>query len=579
MSNKSFKRILRSMSKYKTSYFVGIIGLSTLQLLFQVAMSFLFLDLFDTLSNGSFRDVINAILPYITIMIGLMLGYPIFSYLSRISIIKTTVQLRKEVFDKLTKLPLDYYKRRHSAETISILTNDITETERAYSEHMLQFLVSVIGGIGSTIAMLMIDWRIALIPIMMGILTYFLNSHYSRILRAIGTEVQQNMAKLNTKLSDLIAGIHVIRIFNIQRQVLEKFKRCNENTHAISIERVNRLASINTVNDFIYTISFAGIGLFGAYLVLEGLTTVGVIVAIIHLQNGITQLVKVLGNFIANLQYSLAAASRVYALLDEPDESSKINYKAPSLADDEMIKIKDLSFGYESKKLVLSDLNLTIKRNQTVAIVGPSGGGKSTLFKMLLQFYPPTKGEIGIDDENTHHNKIPSIRKCFAYVPQDAYLFHASVYENIAYGNPEATKEMVIDAAKKAHAHGFIMSLEKGYETLVKEQGANLSGGQRQRIAIARAIVKNAPIYLLDEATSALDNESEKLVQQTLESLMDSATSLVIAHRLSTIEQSDLIVVIDQGKIIESGNQKDLIRLENGLYKSLYESQLSSSQS
>lgn len=565
---------MRSMSKYKTSYFIGVIGLSILQVLFQIAMSLLFLDLFDTLSHGSFHDVLNAIFPYIIMMFGLIMGFPLFTYLSRNSVIKTTGKIRKDAFDKLTRLPLVYHKDHHSAETISRLTNDITETERAYSEHMLQFLVSVISGIGSTIAMLMIDWRIALIPITMGILTYFINAHYSNILRIVGTDVQTTLATLNTKLSNLIAGIHVIRMFNLQHHILNKFTKSNEDTHQKSIERVKKLAGINAVNDFIFTISFAGIGLFGAYLILEGSTTVGVMVAIIQLQNGVTQFVRMLGHFMSNLQHSLAAACRLYELMDEHDEPKHVSFEEICLHGDEMIKIEDLSFGYEHDKLVLHDLNLTIKRNQTVAIVGPSGGGKSTLIKMLLQFYPPLKGKMGINHHHHPNHHLSTLRQCFAYVPQNAYLFHASVSENIAYGNPEATKEMIIEAAKMANAHDFIMNLEKGYETMVGEHGANLSGGQRQRIAIARAIIKKAPIFLLDEATSALDNESEKLVQQALESLMDSTTSIVIAHRLSTIEKADLIVVIDQGKIIESGHHKELITRENGMYQSFYETQL-----
>jgi ATP-binding cassette subfamily B protein len=574
MREKPFKRILNSMAGYKTSYFVGIIGLSILQVLFQISIALLFLELFDTLSTGTFSELLEAILPYIIIMFTLILIFPLFIYLSRYSVIKTTGKIRKDAFYKLTRLPLVYHKNHHSAETISRLTNDITETERAYSEHMLQFLVNVISGVGSIIAMLFIDWRIALVPIVMGLITYLINAYYSKRLRTVGKEVQEKLATLNTKLSNLISGIHVIRIFNIQRHILNKFIKTNDDTHEKSIERVNALASINAVNDFIFTISFAGIGLFGAYLILEGFTTIGVIVAIIQLQNGVTQLVRVLGNFMANLQQSLAAAERVYDLMDEEEEPDHYQYDELTLNEEEVIKIEDLRFGYEEERLVINDLNLTVKANQTVAIVGPSGGGKSTLFKLLLQFYPPLKGKMAISDQPLNKVTLPHIRGSFAYVPQDAHLFNASVYENITFGNPLAPKELVISAAKMANAHDFIMQLEHGYDTIIGEQGTNLSGGQRQRIAIARAIIKKAPVYLLDEATSALDNESEKLVQNALETLMESSTSIVIAHRLSTIEKADLIVVMDQGKIVESGNHQTLMQHENGIYKGLYETQL-----
>ncbi len=571
MNKKPFKRILSSMGSYKKSYFLGLIGLSLLQILFQLTIALLFLELFDSLALGTFDQLLSKITPYILAMLGLILIFPLFTYLSRHSVIKTTGKIRKDAFNKLTRLPLTYHKSHHSAETISRLTNDITETERAYAEHVQTFIVSLVSGIGSIIGMLFIDWRIALIPITLGFVTYIINTYYAKKLRKVGSKVQEKLAALNTKLSNLIAGIHVIRIFNIQQHILNKFIKSNEDTYETSLKRIQTLAGISAVNDFIFSMSFAGIGLLGAYLILEGYTTIGVIVAIIQLQNGVSQLVRVLGNFMANLQQSLAAAERVYDLIDEDEEPLHYDLNPLSSTDDEIVKVKDLSFAYEPNKLVLNDISFDVYTYQTIAIVGPSGGGKTTIFKLLLQFYPPLKGQIALEGKSIHDISLSTVRDHFAYVPQDAYLFNASIYENILYGNLNASKEAVINAAKLANAHDFIMQLDQGYDTVVGEHGTNLSGGQRQRIAIARAMIKDAKIYLLDEATSALDNESEKLVQNALNTLMTSSTSIVIAHRLSTIEHADYILVVDQGMIVEHGRHDTLIQKEDGLYKSLYE--------
>ncbi len=316
---------------------------------------------------------------------------------------------------------------------------------------------------------------------------------------------------------------------------------------------------------------FAIITVFGGFLVIEGIITIGVIVAVTQLQNGIQGLVQSLGRFITNLQASLAAGDRVYALFDEAKEPTTYDYTTTITDNDYALTLKDVSFKYD-QDLVINKLNLAINLHQTAALVGPSGGGKSTIFKLILQFYPLLEGAIQIDDLSDDETSLKELRKHIAYVPQNAHLFNTTVKENIRYGNLDVDEETIIQAANMANADAFIRELEYGYDTVVGENGAKLSGGQRQRIAIARAIVKDAPLLLLDEATSALDNESEKLVQNALERLMNKKTSLVIAHRLSTIEHADVIHVMSEGHIKASGNHGTLIK-EEGLYKTLYENQ------
>ncbi|MFH5882239.1 ABC transporter ATP-binding protein [Liberiplasma polymorphum] len=574
MKSSTFKRIMQCMKGAYASYIIGIIGLSISALLFQTVIAFLFLNLFDTLTTGTFDEVLSSILPFIVYMLIVVAIMPLFLYLSQSAAVKTSGNLRKKVFTKLTALPLSYFKAHHSAETISIVTNDIAETEKAYSEHLINFLARVIMGIGTLVIMFIIEWRLALIPVFAGILTILVNSVYAKRLREVSKEVQENLAVVNTKLSNLLAGVHVIRIFNIQKLILDKFFKSNDDTLNVSNKRINKLATINSLNDLVFTIGFAGIVLVGALLVLEGLTTIGVIVAIVQLQNGVSELVRYLGNFITNLQASLAAGERVFSVIDEIDEP--IGYPNVSIIDENntAISLNEVTFSYDNTQHVLKDLTLAVKKNQSVALVGPSGGGKSTVFKLLLQFYPTNEGDIKVQGNTIQNRSLKALRSQMAYVPQDAYLFNASIKDNIAYGKEHATDHEIIEAAKSAFAHEFIMQLEDGYNTIVGEQGAKLSGGQRQRIAIARAIIKGAPILLLDEATSALDNESELLVQNALEKLMKDKTSIVIAHRLSTIEHADKIFVISEGKVVEEGSHEDLIKHPEGIYTSLHLRQL-----
>jgi ATP-binding cassette subfamily B protein len=338
-----------------------------------------------------------------------------------------------------------------------------------------------------------------------------------------------------------------------------------------SNKRVKKQSTVEALNMFTGMMGFAIITVFGGFLVIEGIITIGVIVAVTQLQNGVQGLVQSLGRFITNLQASLAAGDRVYKLFDEAKEPKTYKYTTTIEENDCALTLKDVSFKYD-QAMVINKLNMAINLHQTAALVGPSGGGKSTIFKLILQFYPLLEGAIQVDELSGDETPLSVLRKHIAYVPQNAHLFNTSVRENIRYGNLEADDKTIIEAAKMANADVFIRELEHGYDTVVGENGAKISGGQRQRIAIARAIIKDAPLLLLDEATSALDNESEKLVQNALERLMNKKTSLVIAHRLSTIEHADVIHVMSEGNIKASGNHTTLIK-EDGLYKTLYENQ------
>ncbi len=571
MKKQTFRRIIGCMRGTRFLYVFGVLGMAGLTFLFQTQIALMFLTLFDTIMSGTFTDVLDNVLMNLIVVLFIFMMIPPFIYITQKAVVKTTGNIRRFAFSKLARLPVTYFKKHHSAEITSRLTNDITEVEKAYSNLLLNFIVNLIAGLGTSIVMFFLDWRLSVIGLFAAVLTVLVNTVYAKRLRRVSTKVQENLSTLNTKLSNIISGLQVVRVFNIQRLIMEKFNKSNTDVQDVSQERVRKQAVINAANTFIGFMSFIGITTIGAYFVLIGETTVGTIVAVTQLQNGIRELARSLGDFITNLQASLAAGDRVFELFDESEEVEYYPQENLEL-ENTSVAFKNLSFAYDDDP-VIKNMTFSLENNQTAALVGPSGGGKSTVFKLLMQFYPPQEGALLVGNKGAAKQSLKEIRNQIAYVPQDAHLFNCSVKENIAYGNLEASEEKIIEAAKAANAHDFIMSLPEEYDTQVGENGTSLSGGQRQRIAIARAILKDAPILLLDEATSALDNESEKLVQEALANMMQDKSSLVIAHRLSTIEHTDNIFVIENGEVVETGAHQVLLDQE-GLYANLYEKQL-----
>lgn len=572
MKKKTFRRIFRTMGSTRKTYAVGVLGMSLAMFLFQTQIALMFRTLFDTLETGDFTAVIDNILAYLVIILVLFSLYPLFSYLALKATVTTTGIIRKKAFNKLTRLPVGYFKTRHSAEISSRLTNDVAEMERAYTEHLLRFIVSLITGLGTGVVMFFLEWRLALVALIGGGLTLLVNSLYAKRLRRVSRDVQEHLGILNTKLSNIISGISVIRIFNIQRLILDKFQKSNTDVHTHSKDRVRKQAVIDTMNVFVGFVSFVGLTTFGAYLVLIGQTTVGVIVAIVQLQSGVLDFIRGLGTFISNLQASLAAGERVFEIIDEPEEPRQYGLKTMRVDDATALAMEAIHFSYHDTE-VLSDVSFSLGQGESAALVGPSGSGKSTLFKLILQFYPPDKGRMAFQNGHGGEDSIKGIREKVSYVPQNAHVFQGTVRENIAYGHPGATDAEIEAAAKAANAHAFIQDLKDGYGTIIGENGTTLSGGQRQRIAIARAFLKDAPILLLDEATSALDNTSERLIKDAIERLMRDKTSLIIAHRLSTIKDVDTIFVMDRGRIVEHGDHAALME-GRGLYAELVHTQL-----
>ncbi len=560
------------MKKHFYVYLISLLVLSFMALAFELLISTLFKEMFDAIAKKNYEEMINSVRFYMIIILILIIFLPIFYFLLEKANAITSGNIRKNLFNKLGKLPLKYFSGNHSGDIISRMTNDVSETEKVYNHIFVELVTAIIVGIGTSIYSFYLDYRLALVSIIGAGITLFVNFYYARILRKISAGVQEKLAKLNESLTNILDGVFIIRSFNLQRIILKKFTDKNSHVYDSSVDRVKIQSVIAGLNTVIGFINFVGLVSAGAYLAIIGEISIGKIIAVIQLQNGIHFLVNALGSFITNLQPSLASSDRVFEVLDETEEPETYDLTDVFKVNSEyLIEMDNLSFQYESES-VINDISMQIQQGKIIALVGPSGGGKSTIFKLLLNFYKPTSGNLLINGKSIREQKIKDIRKSIAYVPQNSYLYTGSIEDNIRHGNMNATTDDIIEAAKKAFAHDFIIDLPDGYKTTVGERGAKLSGGQRQRIAIARAILKDAPILLLDEATSSLDTESESLVQEAIKELMKGKTTLVIAHRLSTVQDAEEILVLKAGCIVEKGTHEELMKLD-GVYQNLYNTQ------
>jgi ATP-binding cassette subfamily B protein len=457
---------------------------------------------------------------------------------------------------------------------MSLLANDVTTAEQVYGENIYNLVRNIMQGIAAIGLMLYLKWDLTLLIVFSSLLPLLINTLYAKPLRKIGQETQSRLASLSGRLVDLLAGFQIVRTYNLGEWILERFKRSNDNVLDISLKRVQLESTLASANNFAGILFFLPV-LVGLYLVLQGKTTMGTLIGLTQLNNQVQGMVYSFGGLISGIQGSLAAADRILKTLDtplEPEYYPETEKYSPPTQPDSVIEFHGVHFDYADGRPTLQGITFDIQEGQVAAIVGPSGSGKSTILRLLMGFYPVESGSVSILGQSLHTYALRELRDLFAFVPQDAYLYAGTIMENIRYGSPGASEDEIIAAAKAAYAHHFIQELPDSYQTVVGERGSRLSGGQRQRIAIARALLKKSPFLLLDEATSALDSESETLVQQALEILMEGRTTIVIAHRLSTIENADIIYVVDNGQMVEKGQHEELLG-KHGLYHHLYDLQ------
>lgn len=488
---------------------------------------------------------------------------------------RVIIDIREAMFKHLQRLDQAYYDRRKTGVIMSNLTNDVAALQSAIVDNLVSFITEGVTLIGSLVSMLYLDWKLTLVtlvivPVVLGIINIF-----GKRLRIAGHDVQGRIADITSLLQETISGARVVRSFAREGYEVQRFERENQRNFR-AVMRATKLTSLlSPLVEFSAAIAVTVILWYGGYSVVTGAITAGSLIAFLIYAINLSNPVKRLSQVYGNIQKAMAAGDRVFAILDTKPEVVEKTDAIVLPEVDGRVRFDHVSFSYDGEKKALDDFSLDVPAGRVVAIVGPSGAGKTTIANLLPRFYDATEGAITVDGIDVRDVTFQSLREQIGVVPQETMLFNATIKDNILYGRLDGTDEEVYAAAKAANALEFIERLPEGMDTLVGERGSSLSGGQRQRIAIARAILKNPKILILDEATSALDTESEKLVQEALERLMQGRTAFVIAHRLSTIKNADQIVVLREGKLVESGTHDELVAA-GGLYQHLYSVQFAS---
>lgn len=566
----SIKKLRKYMKRYSIPIFLNIL-LAMISSAVSSAPLALIKRLFDKgIIESNEKDILYAAGSMILLaVVGAVLVYwnTVFSALISASIYKNIVD---DIYIKIQTLDMEYFSSAKIGELMTKVITDPNNINSVIKEtfNMVPEVFKVVICFGLALS---IDWKLTLGILIVAPVLITIVKKYSKKLKRSGKKRQEAMGLINSKLQESLSGIRVIKAFAMEKEEIRDFRIKNTKLKRIAIQTAKYNARSSAVSEALNYIMIAGLLLAGGYRVLRGHDfTPGDFVTIMGaISSMYTPIRRAITRF-NEISVDIPSVGRVFEILEEEpkiiDNENKILFQYFS----DNITFENVDFKYkDSDEKILKNINFTVKKGETMAFVGNSGGGKSTLVNLIPRFFDVSNGAIKIDGVNIKDYDVKSLRKNIGIVPQETFLFSGTILQNIKYGKRDATFEEIKEAAKKANAHEFIKKLEDGYNTEIGERGVKLSGGQKQRIAIARAILENPQILILDEATSALDNESEKLVQDALEKLMENKTTFVIAHRLTTIENSDKIVVLQQGEIKETGTHAELLE-KNGLYKSLY---------
>ena len=566
----SIKKLRKYMKRYSIPIFLNIL-LAIISSAVSSAPLALIKRLFDKgIIESNEKDILYAAGSMILLaIIGAVLVYwnTVFSALISASIYKNIVD---DIYIKIQKLDMEYFSSAKIGELMTKVVTDPNNINSVIKEtfNMIPEIFKVVICFGLALS---IDWKLTLGILIVAPVLITVVKKYSKKLKRSGKKRQEAMGVINSKLQESLSGIRVIKAFAMEQEEIRDFRIKNTKLKRIAIQTAKYNARSSAVSEALNYIMIAGLLLAGGYRVLRGHDfTPGDFVTIMGAISSMYAPIRRAITRFNEISVDIPSVGRVFEILEEEpkiiDNENKILFQYFS----DNITFENVDFKYkDSEERILKNINLTVKKGETVAFVGNSGGGKSTLVNLIPRFFDVSSGVIKIDGVDIKDYDVKSLRKNIGIVPQETFLFSGTILQNIKYGKRDATFDEIKEAAKKANAHDFIENLEEGYNTEIGERGVKLSGGQKQRIAIARAILENPQILILDEATSALDNESEKLVQDALEKLMGNKTTFVIAHRLTTIENSDKIVVLQQGEIKEIGTHTELLE-KNGLYRSLY---------
>ncbi|MCI6275641.1 MAG: ABC transporter ATP-binding protein/permease [Clostridium sp.] len=485
-------------------------------------------------------------------------------------IVKT---MRTDLFKKLQSLPISFFDTHSNGDIMSRLSNDIDNISSVIAQSTVQLFSGLISIIGTLIAMILLNITLTIVSLITVPLVFMLTKVIAKKTKVLFKDQQTYLGKLNGQIEESISGIEVVKAFNHEESLIEEFYNINEKLRKVGIKAQIWSGFLMPIMNVINNVGFVAIAWTGGILAVKGIINVGMITSFISYSKQFTRPLNDLGNIFNNLQSGVAGAERVFDILAESEEVEDVeNASALSDVQGEVI-FDNVSFGYTKEKLILKNVSFRVEAGESIALVGPTGAGKTTIVNMVTRFYDVNAGTIYIDGSDIRNYKRDSLRKVFGIVLQDTYLFSGTIKENIRYGNPMAKDEEIIKASKMANAHSFIKRLPKGYDTVLEESGGNLSQGQKQLLTIARAILAKPSILILDEATSSVDTRTELKIQEAMLNVMEGHTTFIIAHRLSTIRDADRIMFIDDGMIVEEGNHEDLMK-KKGRYFEMYNSQM-----
>jgi len=485
---------------------------------------------------------------------------------------RVVFNLREKLFEKLQSLPIIFFDTHTHGEIMSRLSNDIDNVSTTISQSTVQFMSSLVNILGSLVMMIYLSPLMTLASMVTVPMVYLLTSTIAKKTKVLFKKQQETLGRLNGHIEESIAGIHVVKAFNNEKKVIDEFREQNNILRDVGVKAQILSGYIMPLMNVIGNFGFGVVAVFGGTLAVKGIISVGVIASFISYSKQFTRPLNELANTFNTLQSGIAGAERVFEILDEVEERKD---SATAIVKEDIrgeVEFRNVTFEYEKDEPVLKNISFKVAPGTNVALVGPTGAGKTTIVNLLTGFYEINKGEILIDGINIKDYQKNSLRKIFGMVLQDTYLFSGTIKENIKYGNLDATDEKVIKAATLARADDFISKLPQGYDTFLNEGGTNLSQGQRQLLAISRAILADPSILILDEATSSVDTRTELKIQEAMIKLMENRTTFIIAHRLSTIKDADIIMVIDHGEIVEKGSHEELLETKGHYYR-LYQSQ------
>ncbi len=543
------------LGKATTKLFEGVVG--------QIA---------GTSSGIDFAYIGNIVM----IMVGLYLTSSVFSYIqgwimTSVSM-KLTYKFRKQIAEKINRLPLRYFDGTNQGEVLSRVTNDVDTVSQTLNQSMTQIITSVTSIIGVLVMMFSISWIMTLVALVILPLSALFISIVVKQSQKYFKQQQDYLGHVNGHIEEMFGGHVVMKAFNGEKKSIEKFDSYNNTLYSSAWKSQFLSGMMMPIMNFIGNLGYVAIAILGGYLAVQKAITVGDIQAFIQYVRSFTQPIAQVANISNVLQQTAAAAERVFEFLGETEETEDNVDPVQVDCVEGTVEFKDVHFGYNPEKIIINDFSATITPGQKIAIVGPTGAGKTTMVKLLMRFYDVNSGAILVDGHDIRNFKRKDLRNQFGMVLQDAWLYNDTIMENIRYGQLNATDEEVVAAAKTAYVDHFIRTLPDGYNMVLNEETSNISQGQKQLLTIARAILSNPRILILDEATSSVDTRTEVLIQKAMDNLMKNRTSFIIAHRLSTIRNADLILVMNNGDIVEQGNHEDLLA-KGGFYAEIYNSQ------